>query len=224
MRTNRTMKLLFLLTLSSSLVLGAGCKGSGSKKSGADKPGGEMSGDMKPGDMKPGDMKPGDMKPGARKAAGKAEKPVKMVTHDLSPAGDKWKGFSAKGPEKGCKVMKDGVSSARIGCDGPGIGDSSGRNGFDIVFTQKKVDLAKVKAEWQAIWKKRPKTKHKILADKPDLFAWQATSGKINAFHFVMQLKVGGKDVSCSTNLMVGGGTQDEHDAHLAACRSLTKK
>jgi len=159
----------------------------------------------------------------ADKAAAQVPKASELVDYDLSKAGPQWKGWVAKGP-KGCRVMKDLGDHARLACKGPDIVESSrsGRRGFDLVFVPKKQDLAAFKKRMAKRFdRNRREGAFKVLSDQPDLFAWREGKGKFHGYFFVMNRKVGDREVSCQPNLMLGGGIPAEHQLHLAACRTL---
>ncbi|MFH2005556.1 MAG: hypothetical protein ABI333_03105 [bacterium] len=62
------------------------------------------------------------------------------------------------------------------------------------------------------------------VAVEADLITWYQAQGKYKVYHLVAHLKVGGKDVRCGSNRMIGAGNEAELARFLAACRSLKKK
>ncbi len=171
------------------------------------------------------------MKTASRVAPKARPKPkvVPLVEHGLDSADAKWKGWIVTGP-KNAKVMKDGYKGARLAADGKGmmsrkIGDDQG---FDIAFKQSKKPLkgfAKVKKLLDLKVKySKGKMSYKILKEEADVITWSQQRGKYKSFFLEVHLKVGGKDVLCKTNHMIGAGNEAELARYLTACRTLKKK
>lgn len=210
------MKLINYSLLSLGLIVAAGAC---SKKDNDNDKEADKSADKAPASNAT-DPKPST--PAPAKVKEKAAPAPKLADYDLSPAGKKWKGWMITGPE-GCKAMGDMGKAARLGCDGPGIMDKSGRNGFDIVIAHGHKDLAKFKKSKKEMWAEADaKGEHKILTDEPGFLAWKRGS-EYSSYHFLKHLTVGEDKFTCSTNLMIGAGVEDEHKQHLAGCETLKK-
>lgn len=212
------MKLINYSLLSLGLIVAAGACSKKDKDNDNDNEA-DKSADKAPAsnatDPKPATPAPAEVKE-------KAAPAPKLADYDLSPAGKKWKGWMATGPE-GCKAMGDMGKAARLACNGPGLGDKSGRNGFDIIFGHGHKDLAKFKESKKERWTAaEAKGEHTILADEPGFLAWKLGS-KYTSFHFLKHVTVGEDKFTCSTNLMIGAGVEDEHKQHLAGCETLKK-
>ncbi len=137
-----------------------------------------------------------------------------LVDKDLSPAGDSWKGWTAKGPAE-AEVMED-LGGARIVTKkviGPGA--------FDIAFKQGKRNLKESK---EALQKGADAARSTVTftVDTADALEWTTTTGNVKSYDFILLQKSGGKDVTCYTV------SPREDEAEIAplkeACKSLTKK
>lgn len=145
--------------------------------------------------------------------AAKAE-PVKLVDKDLAPAGEKWAGWSAKGPED-ASVMED-LGGARIASKkvrGPGS--------FDVAFRQERQNFEDRKKGIQegAAMAKSTVT---FTVDTPDAIEWNSKIGDSTMYHFAIVRKVGDVEVTCYT---VSPRESAEDIAPLKqSCESLAKK
>jgi hypothetical protein len=143
-----------------------------------------------------------------------AAKEVELVPTDLSAAHTSWKGWTVAGP-KGAKVMVDGVKSARVAEDGMA--------GLDVIFDQKKQDLKLLKKNLEAGAKaSNGETKHTYLKEEADELAWKTDAYGSTSYNFARNRKVGGKDVSCSGNPMMGFGSTEQVDVARKMCESLS--
>lgn len=150
----------------------------------------------------------------AAKPAEKAPEPLVLVDKDLAPAGEKWAGWSAKGPES-ATVMED-LGGARIATPkvrGPGA--------FDVAFKQERIDFATRKKSIQE-GADMAKSTVTFTVDTPDALEWSSKMGDRTSYQFVLVRKVGDVEVSCYTV------TPRESEAEIAdlkkSCESIAKK
>jgi hypothetical protein len=172
-----------------------------------------------------GSTKTGDKAPKAKAKP----KVVPLVEHALDSADEMWKGWTVKGP-KNARVMKNGYKGARLAADGKGIMDQKPGDdqGFDISFKQSKKPLkgfAKVKKTLELkVGYSKGKMSYKILKEEADVITWCQQRGTSKSYYLEVHLKVGGKDVLCKSNHMIGAGNEAELARYLAGCRTLKKK
>lgn len=143
----------------------------------------------------------------------KAE-PPKLVDKDLSPAGEKWAGWTAKGPED-ATVMED-LGGARIATPkvrGPGS--------FDVAFRQERVNFADRKKGIQE-GAEMAKSTVTFSVDTPDALEWSSTIGSSTMYQFVIVRKVGDVEVTCYT--VSPRESADEIAVLKQSCESLAKK
>lgn len=165
------------------------------------------------------DAKPaaGNAKPTtAAKKEPEALPPLELVDHDLSSADPEWAGWTAQGPKDG-KVMADGVKGARIA--------SNGRDGFDLNFKPKHVDLAELKSNLEkGAAASEGKMKLTFDTQTADALEWTQEGYGSTSHSFVHLMKVAGRDVSCGNNYMVGIRDAARLQGHKDACKTLAKK
>jgi hypothetical protein len=148
-------------------------------------------------------------------AAGPEVTAADLVEHDLSTADPAWKGWIAKGP-KDAKVMADGVHGARIA--------ANGINAFDITFGHKKTKLADTKKGIEAGAKiMGGSAKTSFVTDTKEKLEWVTEVGTSKSWHFSWNVKVSGKDVTCSS-MPMGASTESLLAVLKASCESLHKK
>jgi hypothetical protein len=152
----------------------------------------------------------------AKKAEPEAAAPLELVEHDLSSADPEWSGWVAKGAKDG-KVMADGVKGARIA--------SNGRDGFDLNFKPKHVDLKQLKKNLEiGAAASEGKMTLTFTKDAADGLEWTSVGYGTTSYSFVHLMKVAGRDVSCGNNYMVGIRDEGRLQQHKDACTSLAKK
>lgn len=153
--------------------------------------------------------------PKATTAVPKAAPPkLELVTKDLSAAGAKWKGWTAKGPAD-AKVDED-LGGARIVTE-----YVSGPKSFDLAFRFGKENLAKRKGQLKS-GAAENKTQIAFLGSSPTLLEWKEGSSDSESYSFELLEKVGGHDITCYTVTPRDSHaelTLLEHD-----CASLKKK
>jgi len=153
--------------------------------------------------------------PSAAPAASASAPAAEMVEIDLSSADPAWKGWVANGP-KDAKVLADGVHGARIA--------ANGMDAFDVAFGQGKAMLKTVKSGVEAGVKgSGGSLKVTYTTDTADKLEWTTEVGSTKTYNFVWSIKASGKDMSCSTNTMMGAS--EAMVAQLkTACGTLKKK
>lgn len=138
-----------------------------------------------------------------------------LVDLDLSGADPSWRGWLAKGP-KDAKVMADGFKGARIA--------SNGLNAFDLSFAPRKTKLADTKKGIEAGQKIMGGTaKTTYTTDSADKLEWVTEVGLTKVWHFSWNMKVSGKDVTCSAGPM-GAASESMLALLKSSCESLHRK
>ncbi|MBL9021556.1 MAG: hypothetical protein JNL21_05125 [Myxococcales bacterium] len=153
----------------------------------------------------------------AASAAPSADAPaekMELVEKDLSKAGDKFKGWVAKGPAD-AEVMED-LGGARIATKkvmGPGS--------FDLAF---RMDKPKVKDLKEGATKGAEIGKGKLewITDSADALEWSVEANGKKMYFFHIGMKVEGKDVTCY--LVSPRDSEADYKLHKEACQSLAKK
>ena len=145
------------------------------------------------------------------------DKPVELVAKDLGKAGDKWKGWTAKGPAD-ADVMGD-LGGVRI--------VPKKVTPFDLGFQMRADDLKALKDGIQKGTETANKTadakvKVTFTTDTPDALEWTTEVGSFKTWGFHIHMNVGGTDFTCYA---VTPRTS-EANAKLvkSACASLAKK
>ncbi len=167
-----------------------------------------------------GETKTASAAPAAAKPAPTESKPapaaVEIVDYDLTSADPEWAGWTAKAP-KGAQIMADGVKGARIA--------GNGRDGFDLNFDPKHKDLKELKKNLETgAAASKGEMKITFTKDTADALEWTSVGYGATTYSFVHLMKVGGRDVSCGNNFMVGIRDEALLKQHVDACKSLAKK
>ena len=160
------------------------------------------------------DDKGGDMK-GPKKGDDDAFNKPALEEKDLSPAGEAFKGWFAKGP-KDATVMGDlgGVRIATKIVRGP--------DSFDLAWAFKKPDFKEMKDNL-AKGDEIAKSKTTYTVDTPDALEWTTEYEHGKSLNFSINFAVSGQDVNCYT--MPGGVKNPERLAFLKeTCKSIVKK
>ncbi len=195
------MKKLTVLFLALSLSAFAGCKKDEAKK------------DDKKAATKPTDKgdKGGDkMAPDKAGTPDKAPTPppaaeVKLVSIDLTPGGDDWKGMTIMAPEGA--TVKAGPLAVEVQ-----KGDH-----FFIEVNNSKADIAARKKEIQENDVNKLKS---FTTDSPDALVYESQVMDKGEFHFVGNVKVGDKDFYCEDS-KGPVYTADDVAAMWKSCQSL---
>lgn len=139
----------------------------------------------------------------------------KLVVKGLDASG--LKGLTMKIPEN-AKVTQ----AMRISKGDPSVAQISNDMGFTIWLSADKVDVAKRQGE---IEKSSFKKFLGWVSQKPDSLIYKAKglTGD-TTYHFLVALKVGGKDYLCRNATSVGFRDKKDATQMLAACRTLKKK
>ena len=138
-----------------------------------------------------------------------------LVDTDLSTADPAWKGWAAKGPKDGT-VMADGLHGARIA--------AKRMDAFDVSFAPRKTKLADKKKGVQTGAKMMgDDVKITFVTDTADKLEWTTEVSGSKSWRFAMNLKVSGKDVTCTSGTM-GAGTESLNALIESSCQSLHKK
>ena len=149
------------------------------------------------------------MKPAAEPTA------ADLVDMDLSTADPAWRGWVAKGP-KDAKVMPDMLKGARIAANGLGA--------YDITFVPRKTKLADTKKGIEAGQKiMGSSTKTTYVTDTAEKLEWITEVGLTKVWHFTWNMKVSGKDVTCSVGTM-GAASESMVALLKTGCESLRRK
>jgi hypothetical protein len=137
-----------------------------------------------------------------------------FVEKDLSKAGAAFQGWVAKGPaDADVTGDLDGVRIVTNKVYGPGS--------FDLAFTLRNKDLAKLKKDMQE-GSEIAKTKVTFTVDRPDALEWTTAAGKSKSYSFALLQKSSGKDVTCYT--VTPRPSEAEVKALKEVCRTLAKK
>jgi hypothetical protein len=152
---------------------------------------------------------------GAMKSSAPELTAADLVDTDLSAADPAWKGWAAKGPKDGT-VMADGVHGARIA--------AKRVDAFDVSFAPRKTKLADKKKGVQTGAKiMGDDVKITFVTDTADKLEWTTEVAGSKSWRFAMNLKVSGKDVTCTSGTM-GAGTESLNALIESSCQSLHKK
>jgi hypothetical protein len=149
----------------------------------------------------------------AASAEAPAEK-MELVEKDLSKAGDKFKGWVAKGPAD-AEVMED-LGGARIATKkvmGPGS--------FDLAFRMDKPNVKDLK-DGATKGAELGKGKLEWITDSADALEWSVEANGKKMYFFHIGMKVEGKDVTCY--LVSPRDSEADYKLHKEACQSLAKK
>jgi hypothetical protein len=158
---------------------------------------------------------PHPFKGAAKAGAGPELTAPDLVDVDLSSADPAWKGWAAKGP-KDATVMADGVHGARIA--------AKRVDAFDISFAPRKTKMADTKKGVQTGAKiMGDGVKITFVTDSADKLAWTTEVSGSKVWRLSMNMKVSGKDVTCTSGTM-GAGTESLNALFETACLSLHKK
>jgi hypothetical protein len=136
------------------------------------------------------------------------------TTYDLAPAGASWKGYTAKLPRAGAKVIVD-MDGARIATNGRDA------DPYDLAWQLGSPDVARIKKRTAA--GESVGTKYRFLIEKPDDVTWVSEfkeGGK--SYHFDVGVTVAGQTFRCYS-LPLGVDNEVQLAAHKAACATLTK-
>lgn len=155
-------------------------------------------------------------KSGAASAAPSAAAPekVELVEKDLSKAGDKFKGWVAKGPAD-AEVMED-LGGARIVTK-----KVSGPGSFDLAFRMDKPNIKDLK-DGATKGAELGKAKLEFLTDTAEALEWTVDANGKKMYFFHIGMKVEGKDVTCY--LVSPRDSEADYKMHKEACSSLAKK
>ena len=156
-----------------------------------------------------------DDKPGKPKSDAKDE--TELVELDLSSRGPEWKGWTMKAPA-GAKVMDD-MSNLRVSGKGCPITDSC--PSFDLILSQKKPDLAAMKA-LQTRGAAGGGEKLTFQADTASLLEWTREGSQLKTMNFLEVVTVSGKAIGCGPLSSVVRAS--DLTAMKRACGSIERK
>ncbi|MBA3452699.1 MAG: hypothetical protein H0T42_06390 [Deltaproteobacteria bacterium] len=151
----------------------------------------------------------------SRKESSKEAGDGTPTTYDLASAGASWKGYTARLPRAGAKVMGDLGGAARVATNGRDA------EPFDVAWAPGSPDLANIKETTAA--GESVGTKTRFLVENPDDVTWLSefkTGGK--SYHFDIGVSAAGQTFRCYS-LPMGVDSEAQLAAHKAACATLTK-
>lgn len=199
------IKLSIVALLFASFAAGCG-GGEGSAPSGSGNPSAAAKSSGAP-------AKSGAATAAASATAAPAEK-MELVEKDLSKAGDKFKGWVAKGPAD-ADVMED-LGGARILTK-----KVSGPGSFDLAFRMDKPNIKDLK-DGATKGAELGKAKLEFLTDTADALEWTVDANGKKMYFFHIGMGVEGKDVTCY--LVSPRDSEADYKTHKEACSSLAKK